>query len=296
MPRRPGANGFYFPMIGGVSGYLFLARENENLQPARGQASPSIKPVEELAAPVKVMDGATVTNDSHSKRPVESTGRRDKKMNLDEHQILLSNWQARCTDGTFISDGPIDPSRWSNAKPRVLFLAKEAYGEMGPGQTWDLPELVREVWREPKGNFWWNLGYWAYGIQHQLRVGEVPSSPWTGGKHWKEDVWDSVLQSAIVNLKKIHGYPESNDDDLRQYVHNHGDLLRRQVECLSPDVMVCCYTWHLVEGHVWEHAESISELVFRLDDMLVLDFWHPANRYPNVLCYYAALGLLQRAL
>ena len=215
-------------------------------------------------------------------------------MNLDEHQELLSNWQARHTDGTFISDGPIDPSRWSDAKPRVLFLAKEAYGYKGPGQTWDLPEVVRE--EKKPGKFWWTLGYWAYGIQHQLRTGGIPSSPWTGGQHGIEEVKESVLQSAILNLKKSDGLPGSNDDDLRQYVRNDGDLLRRQVECLSPDVMVCCYTWHLVKDQVWADAESISERVFRVDDILVLDFWHPANRYPDVLCYFAALGLLQRAL
>ena len=87
-------------------------------------------------------------------------------MNLDEHQELLSNWQARYTDGTFISDGPIDPSRWSNAKPRVLFLAKEAYGDMEAGKTWDLPELVREVWKEPKGNSGgiWDTGHMGSSI------------------------------------------------------------------------------------------------------------------------------------
>ena len=87
----------------------------------------------------------------------------------------------------------------------------------------------------------------------------------------------------------------SNDDDLRKYVREDGDLLKQQVECLSPHVMVCCNTWPLVKD-VWSHAEQISELVHSIDDMLVLDFWHPANRYPDVMNYYTVALLLHRAL
>ena len=47
---------------------------------------------------------------------------------------------------------------------------------------------------------------------------------------------------------------------------------------------------------MWPRAKWVSELVYSIDGMLVLDFWHPANQYPNVMNYYTALALLHQAL
>ena len=215
-------------------------------------------------------------------------------MDLKTHQALLKMWRARPPHATetFISDGPIDPNRWLKVERRVLFLAKEAYGEMGRGKTWDLPELVREEWKGPKYKFWWTLGYWAYGIQ-RLSNGPIPSSP-MADKLWDE-VTESVLASAVVNIKKSRGRSSSNDYDLLQFVNTDGDLLKQQVACLRPHVVVCCNTWHLVKD-LWPNAKQASEQVLNIDGMLALNFWHPANRYPDLMGYYTALALLHRPL
>ena len=83
---------------------------------------------------------------------------------------------------------------------------------------------------------------------------------------------------------------------MRRYVVEDGDLLKQQIVCLNPHVVVCCNTWHLVREDVWPHAKRVSELVHRMNGMLVLDFWHPANQYPNVMNYYTVLALLHQAL
>ena len=54
-------------------------------------------------------------------------------------------------------------------------------------------------------------------------------------------------------------------------------------------------TWRLVKN-LWPCVKQISERVISIDGMLVLDFWHPANRYPDVMGYYTASALLHRAL
>ena len=108
-------------------------------------------------------------------------------------------------------------------------------------KPWDLPTLVRDEWKGSKYKFWWTLGYWAYGIQ-QLAEGLIPTSP-IAAKLWDE-VRESVLASAVVNVKKSRGQSWSNDDDLRRYVAMDKDLIRQQVECLSPHVVVCCNTWN----------------------------------------------------
>lgn len=76
-------------------------------------------------------------------------------INLEAHQAVLKTWWKRPPhhSETFVSDGPIDPDRWLKIERRVLFLAKEAHGEVGPGETWDLPKLIREEWKAPKHKF-----------------------------------------------------------------------------------------------------------------------------------------------
>ena len=215
-------------------------------------------------------------------------------MNLKAHQAVLKMWRARPPHDTetFVSDGPIDPNRWSEIEPRVLFLAKEAHWEDRPDETWDLPKLIREEWKGPRKKLWWTLGYWAYGIQ-RLTSGPIPSNP-KDGQFWNE-VTESVLASAIVNIKKSRGRSSSSDDDLRKYAQKDGDLLKQQVACLSPHIVVCCRTWDLVRN-LWPNATQISERVHNIDGMRVLDFWHPANRYPDVMNYYTVTVLLHRAL
>ena len=215
-------------------------------------------------------------------------------MNFQTHRAVLEKWKESGLHATetFVCDGPIDPDRWLKIERRVLFLAKEAYRGDGSRESWNLPELVREEWKGPKYKLWWTLGYWAYGIQ-RLTNGPIPSNP-KDGQLWKE-VTESVLASAVVNIKKSGGRSISNDDDLRKYVREDGDLLKQQVKCLSPHVMVCCNTWHLVKD-VWPPAKQISELVYDIDGMLVLDFWHPANRFPDVMSYYTTAVLLHQGL
>ena len=215
-------------------------------------------------------------------------------MNSDDHEIILEDWQERpqYKNKEFVSDGPIDWERWNKTEWRVLFLAKEV--NAGEGKNWSLPETIRCEWGGPRFKIWWTAAYWAYGIQN-LSQDLLPPNP-----KYKE-LWDEVeeafLSTAIVNIKKREGGPSSDDDDLSKYVDEDGDknLLRKQVSCLNPNFVVCCNTWHLVKD-VWPNAEKVSEQVYKIDDMLVLDFWHPSNRYPDVMNYYTALALLHQVL
>ena len=216
-------------------------------------------------------------------------------MNSSLHENLLDRWGKfpLHADKTFVRDGPIDWKKWSSVSRRVLFLGKEAYGEAQTGKSWDLPALVREEWRGPKYKFWWTLGYWAYGIQ-RLRKGQIPISPFSQ-ELW-DDVTEAVLATSLVNIKKSGGRSSSDDNNLQRYVHKDGNLIGEQVNCLSPHVVVCCSTWTLLKNDVWPHAEQVSERVYRVNEMLILDYWHPANRFPDVMGYYTAIALLHQAL
>ncbi len=217
-------------------------------------------------------------------------------MNANDHKKILEDWQERplYKSKEFISDGPIDWERWKNIEYRVLFLAKEVNARVG--ENWSLPDSIRCNWGGPKYKIWWTAAYWAYGIQN-LSQDSIPPNP--KFKELWDDVREAFLSTAIVNVKKREGGPSSDDEDLRKYIDDEEDkdLLRKQVNCLNPNFVVCCNTWNLIQDqNVWPNAKEISERVLKIDDMLVLNFWHPANFYPSVMNYYTVLALLQRAL
>ena len=200
------------------------------------------------------------------------------------------------TNEFFVSDGPIDPGRWSSIDRRVLFLTKGVNAGNGSDKNWSLPKTIRCKWEGPEYKIWWTAAHWAYGI-HRLSQDLLPPPP-KYMEPWEvveEDVKKAFLSTAVVNIKKREGGPLSDDDDLKNYVDEDRDLLKRQVNYLNPDFVVCCNTWHLVKA-IWPDAKEISELVPKIDKMLVLNFWHPANRFPDVMNYYTVLGLLQQAL
>lgn len=73
----------------------------------------------------------------------------------------------------FVYDGAIDEEKWEQANPKILFLGKEAHN--GENDSWSLCELIQN-WGKPKYPLWWNVGRWAYGIQHTTKE-YIPDFP-----------------------------------------------------------------------------------------------------------------------
>lgn len=188
----------------------------------------------------------------------------------------------------FSADGIIDRAKWDNF-PRVLFLLKEAY-DSNPKATgeWDLCEVIRETWKGPKHKMWRTLAQWAYGVRHVPTSGLVAFPRQHNGNR---DVTDALLSSAIVNLKKSGGTAHSTFDDLTRYVENDWDLLWQQIQDIAPDIVICGYTWELIRGKL-PSSEQVSDRVHMAGGVVFVDFWHPANQYPNELNYYALCSLV----
>jgi len=215
---------------------------------------------------------------------------------FDSHERLLAEWQERPhhKGEVFISDGMIDPERWEDSSKRsILFLLKEAYGEPDLSESWDLCSLIRDEWKGPKYKLWWTAAYWAYALQeyNSNRTPPFPAYDSVWGESG-ERPREALLCSSVVNIKKSRGKPSSDPEDIRNYVDLDGDLVVRQVGLLAPDIVVCGGTWDYVKG-LWPGAVRVSERVLRVDEVPFVDFWHPANHYPNVLNYYGLCGIVQ---
>lgn len=209
---------------------------------------------------------------------------------------LFNQWRNRDIHNgrAFITDGPIDPILWESANPRILFVAKEAYGEVGAKEGWDLPTIVREEWGGPKYKFWWSVGYWAVALRFTSIQSFAEFPEYTENYALARD---AVMNAAILNLKKSGGLSSSNDDDLRRYVAADGDFIKEQFDILNPDIVVFCNTWHLVK-ELWPDAEAVSQYVlyWAKEGKLFINYWHPACHYPNSVMFYALCAIYRNAL
>ena len=106
-----------------------------------------------------------------------------------------------------------------------------------------------------------------------------------------------LLSSAVVNIKKSDGKTSSSHDDLDKYVREDGDMLKEQITLIKPGIILCGYTFdqfcEIWPGKVTPRGNT--ELVFQAGPHVVINWWHPANQYPNDLCYYALCAVVQEA-
>jgi len=209
---------------------------------------------------------------------------------MDAHESLLEKWSRRPQHAgeCFIQDGIIDADRWARAKPRVALLLKEAYDEPGAtaAQSWDLRKFLRET--GPKWKIWWTAAYWCYAVR-QLGSGNLPPFPVE-----EHDAKEALLSSAIVNIKKSGGRSYSDIGEITRVAKDDGLLIREQIDLINPQVVICGYTWECVKP-LWPEPDRIYDLVWRVGERVFVDFWHPANYYPDQLNYYALAGVLQNS-
>ncbi len=213
-------------------------------------------------------------------------------MNINEHELLLESWAARPHHSKkgFVKDGIIDPARWNTTSIKVLFLLKEAYpDEPHKATDWDLRILLKENWKKPKGVLFRRAACWAYAAKH-FSDPIQPQLP-ADDNAWSE-AGECLLSAAIVNVKKSCGKNSSDLEDIKMHAQVDGEFLKRQIELIMPNIVICGYTWFAVQ-HLWPGAEVLYHRSYQADKKVFIDFWHPANRYPNDLNYYTLTSLLR---
>ncbi len=198
----------------------------------------------------------------------------------------------------FITDGIIDKQRWESSKVKILYILKEAYvSDPRETQEWDLCNHLTKGLTELKKKMWWTLSQWSYGINKLVETNEILQ--FNEGFKNDDDFNEAFLSSAIINIKKSAGKRTSKKSDLSLYVENDWDLISKQIEEINPDLIVCGATWPIIEKHLkaqdfldFEKC-ACSEWLYQRDKYYFVDFWHPANQYPNKLNYYSLLTALK---
>ncbi len=170
---------------------------------------------------------------------------------------------------------------------------KEAYGD---GDGWDLRKRLSSEFYQY--NIWKRVSEWTYGIHNTTSSKIAP---------YREDIdknknneWLNKI--AVVNIKKSSGQSESDFNEILAYAEYDKNELKKQIEIIDPDIIICGYTIEaldiIFDTSIRKNRCDNWFYYPTLDGRkrLVIDYYHPANRYPALLNYYGIVNIYQQAI
>ena len=202
----------------------------------------------------------------------------------------------------FISDGVVDYTAYECASPRICFFLKEAYSR-DSNADWSLTEWLADG---AMTRMWGTVAEWVYGIANTT-PDYIPHKPQLNHAEKTEQ----LKTVAVVNVKKSNGDVQSDYKDLLHYATTDQAFLKRELEIISPTVIVCGNNSSLLRllygaklqsnGKVSAEGEIPYQFMREngyvvVGNQIILDFYHPANQYPSMLNYYTICSLYQQAL
>lgn len=217
---------------------------------------------------------------------------------------LMVQWNAAHKERgmkCFISDGAVNAAAYEAAAPRICFFLKEAYSK-DSDSDWSLTEWLSGG---AMTRMWGTVAEWAYGLSHTTALC-IPKKP-----QLSHEEKTALLRSiAVVNVKKSGGVSSSDYANLLEHAAKDQSFLRRELDILQPEVIVCgnnssllrlLYGASLSNGKVSQDGDIPYHFMHRngyaiVEGKIILDFYHPANQYPAIMNYYTICSLYQQAL
>ncbi len=210
---------------------------------------------------------------------------------------LFELWKEDYKGKVFVTDGIVNPEKWKSQKIRPMFLLKEAYGG---DANWNLiNNHIMHHLDSNVDNTWKKVTQWTYGIMNTDESRVQPFDEKSIPKKYGNEYLQSM---SIVNVKKESGESRSIWNKLEEAVARDKDYIKREIELIDPTVIVCGYTMDLLEKilgvkikkhrnrNLYYYAEINGKTV------IILDYYHPASQYPDVMNYYALVNIYHLAL
>ena len=146
----------------------------------------------------------------------------------EKERELFLQWRTDKNYPTFMYDGLFDEETWLRQSIKILYVLKEANWENGD------EDLCQYLLSEKSPTYWktWNnIVRWTQAIR-------------TGGEYavkiTKADKTACLKTIAALNIKKIGGDAQADDDEIRKFGERDAEYLGRQIELYQPDIIVCC--------------------------------------------------------
>jgi len=148
----------------------------------------------------------------------------------------------------FYPDGVVNDEAYFNSNPRVLYVLKE------PNSGNDVSE----------GDFWFKRQ--VENKSHHI----IPT---------RIKIMQKVINGnrdlnfvAYININKYGGLNRTNGEKLKEYAYSKEirPLIKKQIELLAPDIVVCCGVYEIVKEILSENPKSI-----------LVNMWHPSYKFTN---------------
>ena len=110
--------------------------------------------------------------------------------------------------------------------------------------------------------------------------------------------WKNTDCIAVINIKKSNGQSQSDDKELAAYAEADQDFLRRELDIINPDIILCGNTGDCLRtilGDSWKDNETAMTMFGQWNGKLVIDYYHPASQFPQSINYYALMAICQVA-
>lgn len=195
-----------------------------------------------------------------------------------EFETLFAAWkQDACfTKQTgneyFAKDGIVCPEQWAKEKVKLLFLLNETHGSSN-----DLLQYLYNT-KGGEGATWHNVVRWA-----NLLLDGEPFS----GDFYTDDALNVCRRIAVMNLKKTPGAGRIDKKTFVPFVQENREYIRREIELISPALIVCGGNWRFVKKYIFSDCNFRSEIQSGIKGywqhcevhpgMVAVNFYHPAQ-------------------
>lgn len=195
----------------------------------------------------------------------------------------------------FVSDGIVNHNEWNKSEKKILFILKEAHS-LPDGSS--ISELIKT---QKPSRIWKRVVEWSYGITNTTE-NEVAKFSSDKFDYNENNTWLNKI--AILNIKKSNGETRSSDDELEVYARYDKNEIKKQIEIINPDIIVCGYTGKyldlIFDGVIMKEPNSdnwyyITDLL-KQKRIIILDYYHPASQLKVQLNYYTITNIYQQAL
>jgi hypothetical protein len=174
-----------------------------------------------------------------------------------------------------VVDGIIDIDRYAdpNLKCKILWILKEVnFGNKGSGNIRDYYKSATEA-----------------NIKKHLTTNRVMQVSYRilSDINPKISPLDAFKSIAYINIKKIAGGNQSDDDVIKEAYETNKHILKEQIDTYNPDIIICGHTLHYFEDmlnfRLLEQADlhdGGNHHYFYDKKRLYISTWHPA--YPKI--------------
>jgi len=194
---------------------------------------------------------------------------------------LLDNWQEVRKYKQFVRDGVLVSENWEKQHPKILFLLKESHSGFN-----DISGPMN-IHHGASKDFWFNVSRWKFAIYHLYKD---KNSKLTLPKN--DELDDFIDDIAYINVKKLNEERTTSDDqDLMWYASNDKEFLQKQIELISPDIIICGGTFKFLrEIFNADEFENIATLnisknknysrsCFSFKKRIIIDYCHPHQQF-----------------